>query len=81
MSKDEMKNYRIEYYKGLGKNTAKDIEDDNKTASTVVCVYDDKLEDTFDVAFDKYRVPERKNWIAEWRDATKEEDISFQSFE
>lgn len=58
----------IKYYKGLGSSEDEDIEADLKTAPVVVLDYDDEGKLLVDLAFQKDKSDERKEWIKRWRE-------------
>lgn len=72
---NNLKGYEVRYYKGLASSEAGDVEDDMKIAPTVYCIYDDKSNAGFDLAFHKDKADERKEWIAKWRDITQVDDV------
>lgn len=65
----------FKYYKGLATSTDDDIEDDLKTAATIICVYDDDAEETIDLNFNKKRANDRKRNINNLRNKTRINDI------
>jgi len=73
--KNSLKGFEVRYYKGLASSEPTDVEDDLKTAPTVYCIYDDKSNQGFDLAFHKSNTDRRKEWIAKWRDVTQIDDI------
>ena len=73
--KNSLKGCLVRYYKGLGTSNNKDIEDDLKTAPTVVCFYDSKCCDGFDLAFNENKSDQRKEWIENWRDVSQSDDV------
>ena len=72
---NNIKGFEIRYYKGLGTSEDVDIEDDLDNAPTVFCIYDEKSNAGFDLAFHKSNADRRKEWIAKWRDVTQSEDV------
>ena len=73
--KNSTKGLSVRYYKGLGTSNDKDIEDDLATSPTVVCFYDSKCEENFNLAFHQDMSDQRKKWIAEWRDVAQVDDV------
>lgn len=71
----EAKKLRIRYLKGLGTSSPKDVEDDIDHAPTMVCFYDKKARENFDIAFAKDYEDDRKEWIDQWRDVTQIDDV------
>lgn len=72
---DQRKGLQIKYYKGLAKHNDPDIADDLNTAPVVVVIYDVQAAEALDLAFDKKRADDRKEWIARWRGVTEFEDV------
>jgi DNA topoisomerase-2 len=66
---------RIRYLKGLGGNNAREIEDDIKHNSVLICVHDSNCDENLKLAFHKKYSDERKAWIEKWRDQTSIEDV------
>lgn len=58
----------ITYYKGLGSSEDQDIEDDMTTAPIMILKHDEDGKFLIDLAFDKTKSDERKQWIQEWRE-------------
>lgn len=73
--KNSIKGYEIRYYKGLGSSEVSDIKDDLKNAPTIYCIYDEKSNEGFDLAFHKRNSDRRKEWIAKWRDVSQVDDV------
>jgi len=67
------KGYKIKYLKGLGSSNENDIKDDLNWAPTIICFYDSKAENNFEMAFCK-EAALRKEWLKEWREKTGSED-------
>lgn len=65
----------VKYLKGLGSSSKKDVEDDIDVAPTVICFYDSKSENAFDMAFGPENSQLRKKWLKDWRDVTQIEDV------
>lgn len=73
---NSVKGLKVRYLKGLGSSIQGfDPKDDLKHAPTIFCIYSEKDNANFDLAFNKHRADERKEWIAKWRDVTQIEDI------
>jgi DNA topoisomerase-2 len=72
---EKMKGLKVRYFKGLGSAEDDDIEDDLKYAPTIVCLYDSKCVEHFDLAFHKDNAEDRKQWIERMRDVTQIDDI------
>ena len=75
MEKNSTKGVTVRYYKGLGTSSDDDIRDDLKYSPTVVCFYDSKCVENFNIAFHGENADLRKSWIEKWRDVTQVEDI------
>lgn len=71
----ESSKYIIRYLKGLGTSKIHDVRDDLDNAPTMICFYDKKARENFDLAFAKKYEDDRKEWIEKWRDVTQVEDI------
>lgn len=72
---NSIKGYEVRYFKGLGSSEVADIKDDLNHAPTIYCIYDEKSNAGFDLAFHKNNADERKEWIAKWRDVTQVDDV------
>ena len=72
---EERKDWIAKYYKGLGSNSDMDLVQDIEDYLTMCCVYDDRTPEAIDLAFDKRRSNERKEWIAHWQPRFKVEDV------
>jgi DNA topoisomerase-2 len=59
--------YRIKYYKGLGTSTSEDAREIFRELEkhTIPFAYDAAAKDALDLAFDKTKVKQRKEWIQE----------------
>lgn len=66
LSKNDVKGYTAEYFKGLGSSTKEDVKDDLKDEVIVTCINDVDAESAIRLAFDKNLRHERKNWILNW---------------
>lgn len=65
------------YYKGLGSSKNEDIIDDYDSIPVLICYFDDRAASSLEVAFsnDKNSTNIRKQWITEWRNVSKLENI------
>lgn len=61
----DISSWRVKYYKGLGSSTSEEAKSyfKNLDDNLVVLKYTDSDSDIIDMAFNKYRVEDRKNWI------------------
>ena len=73
--KNSLKGLSVRYFKGLGTSNDDDIKDDMTTAPTIICFYDSKCVDNFDLAFHEDNADKRKDWIEKWRTVTQCDDI------
>ena len=73
--KNSLKGLTVRYFKGLGTSNDDDIKDDMTTAPTIICFYDSKCVENFDLAFHEDNSDKRKEWIEKWRDVTQCDDI------
>ena len=67
--------YKAKFYKGLGTSEDADIIDDMTTAPMIICLYDEGANENFNLAFAKKNADNRKQWIEEWRNKTRIDDI------
>ena len=74
-NENNLPNLKVKYYKGLASSKPEDIDDDILTAPTIICFYDSKANASLELAFDKSKADERKEWIKSWRDKTRVDDI------
>lgn len=58
------KKWEHSYYKGLGTSSDDQIQDDIKAPVVVECIYDDKTDETMNLAFGTGNMEERKRWVA-----------------
>lgn len=68
-STNELRNYRIKYYKGLGTSTALEAKEyfKNIRKHQINFYYkDDKDEDKIIMAFSKNRADDRKRWLGDF---------------
>jgi DNA topoisomerase-2 len=73
------KNYKIVYYKGLGKSDDEEIKDDLTTAPVVTVIYDESAANSLTLAFDKSLTDQRKEWISKWREVSHIADVTFET--
>lgn len=78
LEKNDTKNLKITYYKGLGKSDDEEIKDDLNTAPVVTVVYDEYAAGSLTLAFDKSLADQRKEWISKWREVSHISDIVFE---
>ena len=63
------KNWKIKYYKGLGTSTDKEAQEyfSEINRNKIVFEYNDEMDDSaIDLAFNKKRAEDRKNWLANY---------------
>ena len=60
------KGYHIKYYKGLGTSTPKEAKQYFKDMKVVTYVNDEKSAEMFDMAFNKKRTNDRKDWLGNY---------------
>ena len=84
---DEIKNknqWKIKYYKGLGTSTDEEAKDYFKNMKKVTYKYSDKCDESINLAFNKKRADDRKEWLANYNKNEvldyKNEEISFETF-
>jgi DNA topoisomerase-2 len=63
---DNGKGWKIKYYKGLGTSTSKEFKEYFKDKKIVTFDYTDKCNDHIDMAFNKKRADDRKEWLSEY---------------
>lgn len=73
--KNSLKGMIVRYFKGLGTSNDDDIKDDLTIAPTVICFYDSKCVENFDLAFHQDNSDKRKDWIEKWRDVSQCDDV------
>ncbi len=59
-----LKGWKTKYYKGLGTSTAEEAREYFKTMNTVIYDFDEKSDESIDLAFNKKRADDRKDWLA-----------------
>lgn len=74
---DNGKGWKIKYYKGLGTSTSKEFKEYFKNKKIITFDYTDKCNDHIDMAFNKKRADDRKDWLGKYNrddrlDNTKE---------
>jgi len=84
---EEIKNknqWKIKYYKGLGTSTDEEAKDYFKNMKKVTYKYSDKCDESINLAFNKKRADDRKEWLANYNKNEvldyKNEEISFETF-
>ncbi len=63
---DAVSKYNIKYYKGLGTSSAAEACDWFRNMHNVVYCYDENTNDAMDLAFNKKRADDRKQWLASY---------------
>lgn len=58
--------WECKYYKGLGTSSNEDIEEDHPTNRCITFIYDDDTTEYMNLAFNKKRADDRKEWQANW---------------
>ena len=58
--------WKIKYYKGLGTSTENEAKDYFKNMKLVTYKYDDKSDEAIDLAFNKKRADDRKDWLMKY---------------
>jgi len=69
--KQQNQGYKIKYYKGLGTSTAQEAKEYFKTPNIIGFTYNDKSDDSLELAFNKSKADDRKIWLQ----THKESDI------
>ena len=76
--------WTINYYKGLGTSTPKEGKEYFRDYKQVIYQWDDKSEESMDMAFNKNRTDDRKGWLDNYNDSIvldiKESSVSFTDF-
>ena len=60
---DEAKGWKVKYYKGLGTSTRDEAKEYFTNPSSVKFIYDDQSDEAIDMAFNKQRADDRKQWL------------------
>ena len=60
---DESKGWKVKYYKGLGTSTRDEAKEYFAKPAAVKFLYDDKSDEAIDMAFNKQRADDRKQWL------------------
>ena len=60
------KGWKTKYYKGLGTSTAEEAREYFKTMNTVIYDFDEKSDESIDLAFNKKRSDDRKEWLVSY---------------
>jgi DNA topoisomerase-2 len=69
--KRDNQGYKIKYYKGLGTSTAQEAKEYFKTPNIIGFHYDEKSDESIELAFNKSKADDRKTWLQ----THKESDI------
>ena len=69
--KQQNQGYKIKYYKGLGTSTAQEAKEYFKSPNIIGFHYDEKSDDSIELAFNKSKADDRKTWLQ----SHKESDI------
>ena len=82
---NDIKGWKIKYYKGLGTSTGKEFKEYFENKKMVGFVHNGKISDeAIDMVFNKKRADDRKEWLKEYkRDSfidTKKMNISYEEF-
>jgi DNA topoisomerase-2 len=84
---NEIKNknqWKIKYYKGLGTSTDEEAKEYFKNMKKVTYKYSDKCDESINLAFNKKRADDRKEWLANYNKNEvldyNNEEISFETF-
>ena len=73
------KNFQVKYYKGLGTADDKDIIEDVSNSVSLICVFDEKADESLNIAFKNNLSDLRKQWIQQWRTITGIKNITFET--
>jgi DNA topoisomerase-2 len=60
---DESRGWKVKYYKGLGTSTRDEAKEYFAKPAAVKFMYDDKSDEAIDMAFNKQRADDRKQWL------------------
>lgn len=60
----EVKKWNFKYYKGLGGSTDAEVEEDVKNPHIEQTIFDDKAQESLNLAFDTKKITDRKAWIS-----------------
>ena len=81
---NDIKGWKIKYYKGLGTSTGKEFKEYFENKKMVGFVSTEKSNDSIDMVFNKKRADDRKDWLKFYnRDAyldTKQSVVSYEDF-
>ena len=81
---NDVKGWKIKYYKGLGTSTGKEFREYFEKRKVVGFQHSDKSDDAIDMVFNKKRADDRKDWLKFYdRDAyldTAKTNVSYEEF-
>lgn len=81
---NDIKGWKIKYYKGLGTSTGKEFKEYFENKKIVGFEFSEKSGDAIDMVFNKKRADDRKDWLKFYdRDAyldTKQTNVSYEEF-
>ena len=81
---NDVKGWKIKYYKGLGTSTGKEFREYFEKRKVVGFQHSDKSDDAIDMVFNKKRADDRKDWLKLYdRDAyldTAKTNVSYEEF-
>jgi len=81
---NDVKGWKIKYYKGLGTSTGKEFREYFEKKKYVGFQYSEKCDDTIDMVFNKKRADDRKLWLQLYnRESfldTKQTSVSYEDF-
>ena len=81
---NDIKGWKIKYYKGLGTSTGKEFKEYFENKKMVGFVSTEKSNDSIDMVFNKKRADDRKDWLKFYnREAyldTKQSSVSYEDF-
>ena len=63
---ENIKSWKIHYYKGLGTSTKEDVKDDMTKLKITELIYDDKANNNIHKVFNKKFAEDRKKWILDY---------------
>ena len=82
---NDINKWKVKYYKGLGTSTSKEFKEYFKEKKTVELEYsEDKSKDAIDMAFNKKRANDRKEWLENYNKDnhidTNKKSIKYEDF-